>query len=570
MTELANSEGARPVLLVVDGDPAALRRVEQELQRRYSCDYRILCESSSEEALETIAALRRDGREVALVLAAQGTSGLAGDELLAKVRILFPNAKRGLLIEFGGWGDQPTAEAIRRAMALGRIDYYVLKPWRSPDEFFHRTVSEFLHEWSRVDPLARREIVLVGERWSPRSHELRTLLGRNGVPHTFYDADSDEGRRRLAESGRQVTGGPVVILFDGRVLDNPSNIELAAAYGVNTSLEGEREFDVVVVGAGPAGLSAAVYASSEGLKTLVVEAASIGGQAGSSSLIRNFLGFPRGVSGADLAQRAYQQAWIFGTRFVLMRSVVALRPAGRLRILTLSDGSEATARAVILATGVSYRRLGIPALEALIGAGVFYGSSVSEAQALAGQDVFIIGGGNSAGQAAVHLSRFARRVTLIVRGPSLADTMSRYLRDEIEASENILVRVNAEVIDGAGEERLASVTFRDSLSGVAITEKAAGLFVLIGAHPHTEWLPDEILRDDWGFIRTGQDAAREGETAVIPRFPFETTVPGVFAVGDVRHRGVQRVASAVGEGSVAIQQVHRYLMEKAVSPEAGR
>jgi thioredoxin reductase (NADPH) len=559
----------RPVLLLVDDEADWLDRIGQELRRRYSSDYRILCERSAAKALQALEAVRAAGEDVAVVLADQWIPEVTGSELLARVRELHPHAKRALLITWGAWGDRPTADAVLRAMALGHIDYYVLKPWQSPDELFHRTVTEFLHEWTRTHTSRPREIAIVAERRSPRAHDLSSLLGRNGVPHTFHPSDSAEGRRLLGETGREKAEVPVVVLLDGRVLVNPSNAELAGGYGVATELDERRDFDVVVVGAGPAGLAAAVYASSEGLRTLVVERESIGGQAGSSSLIRNYLGFSRGVSGADLAQRAYQQAWVFGTNFVLMREVVGLRAERERRLLTISDGSEATARAVVLAMGVSYRRLGISALEALNGTGVFYGASVSEVHALARQDAYIVGGGNSAGQAAVHLSRYAKQVSVLVRGSSLADSMSPYLVDELAAAGNIDVRSNTQVIDGGGQGRLERLTLRDTVTGETYEVEAAALFVLIGARPHTDWLPEVIARDDWGFLLTGPDLTRkEGWSPEQPAVMYETSMPGLFAVGDVRHGSVKRVASAVGEGSVVIQQVREYLKSSTVTGSA--
>jgi thioredoxin reductase (NADPH) len=558
------------VLLAVDDDKDQLARVAEELRRRYGSDYRVICESSSEAALSTLEAMQAAGDDVAVVLADQWMDGLTGSELMARTRVLHPRAKRALLIEWGAWGHRRTAEAILRAMALGHIDYYVLKPWRTPDEFFHRTITEFIHEWSRHGTFVRQEVEVVAPRWSPRGHEIRSLLARNGVPHVFHDSDSDRGRS-LLEMAHEAdpdlpldTDLPVVFLLDQDVLVDPSNTELAKAYGVSTELEAWRDFDVVVVGAGPAGLAASVYASSEGLRTLAIERESIGGQAGSSSLIRNYLGFSRGVSGAELAQRAYQQAWVFGTNFVLMQGATALRTEGARHVVTMADGSEATARAVILATGVEYRRLGIPALDELTGAGVFYGASVSEAQALHGQDAYIVGGGNSAGQAAMHLCRYARDVYLVVRGSSLADSMSQYLRELIERTDNIHVLCGTEVVDGGGAGRLEHLVLRDKRSGTTEEVPAAALFVLIGARPNTDWLPEEIERNPGGYVMTGPDAiaAKRERGYPEPTHPFkplETCVPGVFAVGDLRHNAVKRVASAVGEGSIVVRQVFEYL-----------
>ncbi len=556
---------ARAAILAVDDDQQALGRLEQELGRRYAGDYRVICERSVDHAMVELEAIREEGRELALVLVDQWLPDGTGEKLLAQVRELHPNAKRALLVEWGAWADRPTADAMLRAMARGSIDYYVIKPWRSPDEFFHRTVTEFLHEWSRSTGWSPQELVLVGARWSQRSHELRSLLTRSGAPHVFHPSDSPEGQRALAEVGKEGTEAPVAILMDGRVLVDPSNTELVCAYGLTTQLDHERrEFDVVVVGAGPAGLAAAVYGSSEGLTTLVVERESIGGQAGSSSLIRNYLGFSRGLSGAELAQRAYQQAWVFGAEFLLMNEVTSLRTEDGRHVLMTSEGTEVTARAVVLAMGATYRRLGIPALEALNGAGVFYGASVSEAQALAGEHVYVVGGGNSAGQAAVHLCRFASQVTVLVRAPSLAESMSRYLCEQIADTENIVVRHECEVVDGGGEGRLEEITVRDTATGETSKEAGGALFVLIGAQPHTAWLPDEIQRDPWGYLPTGSDVALKDRWPLErPPHMFETSLPGVFAAGDARQRSVKRVASAVGEGSVVIQQVHEYLERDA-------
>ena len=563
---------SRPVIFAVDDDLSSIGHISAELERRYDRDYRIFFSTSAREAVEQLERMQQAGDRVALVLADQWMPELTGPELLALVPDLHPQAKRALLVGWGDWGDEPTADAIRAAMALGRIDYYALKPWKSPDEYFHRTVSEFLHEWSRADASVPQEVNVVADPWSPRAHEIRNLLTRNGVPHVFHPNNSPDGEAVLRQAGQAGTTKPVVVMLDGRTFVDPSNAELARGYGAMTELEGRREFDVVIVGAGPAGLAAAVYASSEGLRALVVECESIGGQAGSSSRIRNYLGFARGVSGAELAQRAYQQAWVFGTTFLLMRDVTGLRTEDDDHVLTISDGSEVRARSVVLATGVTYRRLDIPDLERLHGSGVFYGSSPSEAPRFTGGQVCVVGGGNSAGQAAVHLSRYAERVTMVVRAPTLASSMSQYLRDEIDAIPCIDVRVSTQVVDGEGESRLERLTLRTA-AGDTTTVPADALFLLIGASPHTEWLPPEVARDEQGYVVTGPDVAgdRAGTGWRLERPPlmFETTVPGVFAVGDVRAQSVKRVASAVGEGSVVIQQVHQYLEGRTAQVASG-
>jgi thioredoxin reductase (NADPH) len=549
-----------PVILAVDGDADALARVTAELDRRYAADYRIARAADPSTAAPTLDSLKADGDEVALVLADRACA-----ELFGLARTLYPRAKRGLLIPWGGWGDDETAAAIRESMLLGRIDYYVLVPSAPADEYFHRTVTELLLEWQRSDPAVPREVTLVSDPEAARTHEIRNLLSRNGVPHAYFSCHSDEGRVLLRSANRTPADGPVVLLADGRVLDDPTGTELAQGYRVPTELE-RRDFDLVVVGAGPAGLAAAVYASSEGLSALVVERAAIGGQASSSARIRNYLGFPRGLSGAELAQRAYQQAWVFGTSFLLTKEVTELRPGGDGHVLELSDGADVRAAAVVLAMGVTYRQLEIPTLKRLAYRGVFYGTSPADAQAFAGKHVVVVGGGNAAGQAAVHLARYAAGVTIVVRGPTLATTMSQYLQDEIAASEKIAVRPETDVVDADGGERLERVQLQSGVGAAAWTP-AAGLFVLIGAHPHTDWLPEEIARDDQGYVVTDDALATAWPLGRRPLM-FETSAPGIFAVGDVRSRSVKRVAAAVGEGSVVVQQVHRYLelREPRVTP----
>jgi thioredoxin reductase (NADPH) len=557
VSELA---AGKPVLVAIDDDADALGRVQWELERRFGSDFRVVTEDSGSSGLAELEALKADGADVAVVLADQWMPGLSGSELLSRVRGLFPRAQRGLLVEWGAWGDPPTADAVLRAMALGHMDYYVLKPWQSPDELFHRTIAEFVHEWSRSATSRLREVTLVAPAEAPRTHELRSLLSRNGVPYAFHDCDTQQGAELLDEIGKQGVTDPVVLTKDGGVLLNPTNASLARAYGMQTGLKDKREYDVIVVGAGPSGLSAAVASSSEGMETLVVEGESIGGQAGSSSLIRNYLGFSRGITGAELAQRAYQQAWVFGSRFVLMRRATALRPDGDHLVVTLSDGAEATARVVVLATGVTYRRLGVPALEELVGSGVFYGASISQAQALAGQKVYIVGGGNSAGQAAMHLSRHCEHVTLVIRSSSLTTSMSAYLIHQIDVVPNIDVTVETEVVDADGDGRLEHLTLRHRRTGRDERVEAAALLVMIGAQPRSEWLPDSIERDERGFLVTDRDIS--GPRWALGRQPYslETSLPGVFAVGDVRKGSVKRVASAAGEGAIVVPSIIELVM----------
>ncbi|HEX8260285.1 MAG TPA: FAD-dependent oxidoreductase [Rubrobacteraceae bacterium] len=558
--ETASSGSSKPVLLIVDDEAEARRKIEHELRERYESDYRIVGEGSAEASLNKLRELEEAGEVLALVLADQWMPGMSGTDFLTRVREVYPTAKRALLVE---WGDRSVPKFILQAMALGRIDYYVNKPWGSVDERFHRVISEFLYDWAK-DHLPKFEAIrVVGEQWSPRSHELRDLLGRNGVLHTFHPADSREGQELLTRVGYDSARLPVVVLFDGQVLVDPSNMDIAHACGSNPSME-DLSYDLLIIGAGPAGLAAAVYGASEGLDTMVVEGEAVGGQVGTSSLIRNYLGFPQGISGAELAEQAAEQAWLFGATFAYMTHATDLRRAGDKLVVSLTCGNEVTARAVIVATGASYRRLDIPSLEALRGAGVFYGAAVTEAVAMKEQDVYVVGAGNSAGQAAMHLSKYASRVTVSVRDGSLASNMSDYLIQQIEATENIEVRLNTRVVDGGGEGRLERLVLEDSLSGTTETVPAAGLFVLIGAQPHTGWLPEELERDEKGFVFTGRDMPSYGRARRrwhLGRLPLsmETSIPGVFAVGDVRHGSVKRVASAVGEGSIAIQMVHEYL-----------
>jgi thioredoxin reductase (NADPH) len=589
---LPHSKMRAPGIVVVDSDPEELASIEEELTRRYGEDYEIVAKRSTTAALMTLKKMHEADQTVAVVLAEHWMEDLAGAEFLAHARRHHPDAKRALLVKWRAWADRNTAAAILNAMALGNIDYYVLKPSRAGDELFHRTISEFLHEWARLNRPESKEIRIVANQWSQRGHEIRDQFARSGVPYAFYTTDCEEGRDLLRDAHELVkddqkrslledaetrqTDLAVVYMPDEQPLVNPSEEEVTKAYGLATEVGERRDFDVIVIGAGPAGLAASVSASSEGLRTLTIERASIGGQAGSSSLIRNYLGFSRGVSGAELVQRAYQQAWVFGTNFVLTQSVDELHTEGNRHVVRLSDGSEATARAVILATGVAYRRLGIPSLEELHGRGVFYGASVSESQALAREDVYIIGGGNSAGQAAMHLCRHARSVTLLIRGSSLAESMSYYLRDQIDQVRNIDVQFCAEVVDGEGEDRLRRITIRDRETGETRPVSAAALFVMIGARPHTDWLPDWIERDDWGYVKTGPDAkAAKLEKGFTDQNEhdfqmFETCVPGVFAVGDLRHGAAKRVASAVGEGSVVVRQVLAYIEGESAPVEAAR
>lgn len=544
-----------PALVAVDENSEVLEAVEAQLLGRYANDYRIECLQDPDEALQTLSVLSETAVEVALVLVGQSLEASARDNLLDRVRQLHPHAKRVLLVAPSAWTDPAAARTIRAAIALGQIDHYVHTPATGLDEVFHEAVSDFLLEWARERLLVPQTVHIVGETWAGRAYELRDVFARCSVPHSFCLADSDEGRSFVAQAGADARL-PLMVLPDGRVLSDPSNAEIAEVAGAPMDLE-EHTFDLVIVGSGPAGLSAAVYGASEGLRVLVVDAGGIGGQARSSSLIRNYLGFGRGVSGSRLAEEAYQQAASFGASFVFMHRVTALARTGDSIKLWLADERVIDAGAVILATGASYRRLGIESLEALTGAGVFYGGSTSEAPGLTGKAVYVLGGGNSAAQAALHLARYAATVTLVVRARSLEAGISHYLVRTIEATPKIAVRLGTEVVGGGGEGHLRELELRERASGAQVTVAADALFVMIGARPQTDFLPERMARDDYGFLRTGDDLAPDEWPLERRPLELETSIPGVFAAGDVRHGSVKRVAAAVGEGSVAVQLVHR-------------
>jgi len=546
-------------VVAVSQDPVVLDAVRAQLVDRYAHDYRIECLRDPDDALALLETLADDGVGVALLLATRPTVEATGGLLLDAAHRLHPQAKRAMVVSAGAWADPRTADAIRASIALGRVDHFVLDPGPPPDEVFHEAVQSFLLEWARERRLVPQTVHIVGEEWSGRAYELRTVFEKCVVPHSFCLADSDKGRELLARAGDDAEL-PLMALPDGRVLCNPSNAEIAAAAGAPRSLD-ELAFELLVVGAGPAGLSTAVYGASEGLRVLVVDAGGIGGQARSSSLIRNYLGFAKGVSGSKLAEQAYDQAAGFGASFLFMHRATTLGRTGDELSLSLEDGRSVRAQAVVLAVGASYERLGIPELEELNGAGVFYGGPASEAPALTGADVYVVGGGNSAGQAALHLARYARRVTILVRAGALDSSMSHYLVQAIEAAPGIDVRTRTAVVAGGGESHLERLVLRGLATDLEETVPADALFVLIGSRPLTDWLPPELAKDEQGFLLTGEDV---GDAWPLERRPFslETSMPGVLAVGDVRHGSVKRVAAAVGEGAIAVQFAHRVLAEE--------
>ncbi len=556
-----------PMMVVCSRSDERRAAVAGQLEERYSATYEVVSVATSGEGADALVAASRDDRQVAILLADDPGQLVDGHTVFQVAARLFPDARRGLLVEWGAWGDRDTADLVLTLMGRGQIDYYVIRPWHSPDEYFHRTITEFLSEWDRAVGLRPREVSVVGDPASPRSHEIRRLLAHNGIPHGFVPTTAPEAGELLSRAGVQGSGSTVVVLLhDHRALVDPTNAELAAAYGVAVDVPDKSSFDLVVIGAGPAGLAAAVYGSSEGVRTLVVERESIGGQAGSSSLIRNYLGFARGVSGAELAQRAYQQAWVFGCSFAHSRAAVSLDTDDDGFVVGIEPGRTVHASSVVLATGVSYRRLGVAELLPYESTGVHYGASGFEAKGLKDGSAFVVGGGNSAGQAALNLARYARKVPILVRGTTLASSMSKYLIDALAAAD-VEVRVRSAIVGGGGSGRLEYVLVRDLATGEVATEPTDGLFVLIGAAPRTDWLPDMVLRDRWGYVITGDDVIGEGGRRAWPYDeapqPLETSVQGLFAVGDVRRGSVKRVASAVGEGSVVVSAVQTHLTRRA-------
>ena len=550
----------RPVILVVTENDHVRAALVEDLRRRFGADYRVLHAESGEAGLWRAAQVHREGGQVALCIADQTMVGLPAVEVLTRLREVAPMTKRVLLIDRGDWS---AAHPVVSAMALGQVDFHLYNPWKPLERILYPAVSEFLAAWDKSHDSSVVAVRIVGLGSSVRSHELRDTFTRVGLPYWFHEPHSAQGRALLAKVGASPSRLPVLVFYDGTVLIDPAPAEVWGVLGMRTRVDVD-SCDLVVVGAGPAGLASAVYAASEGLETLVLEASVPGGQAGTSSMIRNYLGFQRGISGEDLANRAVEQAWLFGTRFVLSQAAIRLDARGPLKRVTTGDGTEVTARAVVIACGVTWRRLDVPALEALVGAGVFYGAAGAEARAMQGREVFVVGAGNSAGQAAMHLSRYAASVTMLVRGSSLRASMSEYLVSEIEQAPNIQVRLGTEVVDGSGSGRLETLTLRSRVDASTEVVSASALFLLIGAEPRTGWLAGSVARDDHGYVLTGQDLLASGD--VSPAWPLqrppmllETSMPGVFAAGDVRHRSIKRVAAAAGEGSTAVQLVHEYL-----------
>jgi thioredoxin reductase (NADPH) len=546
---------ARPILLAVDDDVSVLEAVVQDLRRQYGATYRIMRAASGQAALDTLAQVKTRQEPVALLVSDQRMPGMTGVEFLERAMAIYPEARRVLLTAYAD------TEVAIRAINTARIHYYLTKPWDPPEEKLYPVLGDLLEDWQAGYRPRFEGVRVIGHRWSLRDHRVRTFLSQNQVPYKWLDAvGNEESLKLLTDAGLDPSHLPVVLFADGSALVDPEPEALAKRVGLR--VQAAQEFyDMVVVGAGPAGLAAAVYGASEGLRTLVIEPQAPGGQAGSSSRIENYLGFPSGVTGAELGRRAHTQATRFGAEFVTQRAT-GLRIDGQYRFVQLADGREVSGHVVLLAPGVQYRKLGIPGADRLTGQGIYYGAALVEAVSCKGEDVFVVGGANSAGQAALHFAKFALKVTMLVRGDGLSATMSKYLIDEIERTSNIVMETHTQVVGAQGEARLEALRLRGPRGEYKV--QASSLFVFIGAAPGAEWLPPCILRDEKGFLLAGPDLRSEGkmpEGWQEPREPFllETSVPGVFVAGDVRHGSVKRVASAVGEGSIAVQFAHQYL-----------
>jgi thioredoxin reductase (NADPH) len=546
---------ARPILLAVDDDVSVLEAVVQDLRRQYGSTYRIMRAAGGQAALDTLEQVKTRQEPVALLVSDQRMPGMTGVDFLERAMVIYPEARRVLLTAYAD------TEVAIRAINTARIHYYLTKPWDPPEEKLYPVLNDLLEDWQAGYKPPFEGVRVIGHRWSLRDHRMRTFLSQNHVPYKWLDAaGSEETLKLLTDAGLDPNRLPVVLFADGGSLVDPEPEALAARVGLR--VQATQEFyDMVVVGAGPAGLAAAVYGASEGLRTVVIEPQAPGGQAGSSSKIENYLGFPSGVTGAELGRRAHTQATRFGAEFVTQRAT-GIRIEGQYRFVQLADGHEVSSHVVLLAPGVQYRKLGIPGAERLTGQGIYYGAALVEAVSCKDEEVFVVGGANSAGQAALHFAKFARKVTMLVRGDGLSATMSKYLIDEIERTSNIVVEPRTQVLEAMGEERLEALKLNGPKGEFQVP--ASSLFVFIGAAPGTEWLPRSILRDEKGFLLAGPDLLSDGK---LPegwreeREPFllESSVPGVFVAGDVRHGSVKRVASAVGEGSIAVQFVHQYL-----------
>ena len=552
---------AVPAILTVDDEPEVLRAVERDLRRKYGRDYRILGASSGSSAIELLQQLKTRGDSLALTVADQRMPQLSGLDVLSQSMQLFPRAKRTLLTAYAD------TNAAIAAINTAKIDYYLLKPWDPPEEKLYPVLDDLLYDWQAGYKAPYNGVRVLGSRWSPASHQLKEFLGSNQVPYQWTDveiaAPDPDVQQLIPNVDLKSASLPLVVLPGGEVLSNPEVDDLAARIGLRTRAE-TSFYDFVIVGGGPAGLAAAVYGASEGLKTLLVERSAPGGQAGMSSRIENYLGFPAGLTGADLARRAFDQAKRFGAEILSPQEAVGLRVDGPYRFIKLRDGNEISCHALLIASGLSWKKLNIPGIERLQEAGVYYGSSMAEARLCSGEDVFVVGGANSAGQAAVYFAQFARSVTMLVRADSLEKSMSQYLIEQIREVPNIRVETGSEVVEVNGDGHLESITIANSATDSLRTESTSALFIFIGAVPCTAWLRGLLPMDERGYLLTGALLPRDGDR---PKgwkeerdpFIFESIIPGIFASGDTRHSSIKRVASAVGEGSITVQMVHQYL-----------
>jgi thioredoxin reductase (NADPH) len=551
---------AKPALFTIDDDQEVLKAVERDLRREYGDRFRVLPCNSGATALEALKQLKLRNEPVSLFLVDQRMPYMTGVEFLEEAMELFPEAKRVLLTAYAD------TNAAIHAINTTKIDYYLMKPWEPPSERLYPVLNDLLDDWIATFRPPFEGIRVIGHRWSLRSHQIKDFLARNQIPYQWLDLELEEEARRLAMYACSDTPQlPLVLFSDSSHLVDPTNIQIAEKIGLNRRAA-MPFYDLIIVGAGPAGLAAAVYGASEGLRTVLIEKEAPGGQAGTSSRIENYLGFPVGLSGADLARRAVTQARRFGVEILMPQEVTRVRVKDPYRFITLKDGTELSCHALMVATGVSYRKLDVPGIEALTGRGVYYGAAMTEALSCRGEEVYIVGGANSAGQAAMYFSKYAHRVTLLVRGDSLAKSMSQYLIAQIQETENITVQVHSSVVEVQGDTSLKAITIANAETGELKSVKATSLFIFIGAMPHTDWLDGVVERDKQGFILSGAELLRNkcrprGWTKERNPFLLETSVPGIFVAGDVRYGSVKRVASAVGEGAIAVQFIHQYLSQ---------
>jgi thioredoxin reductase (NADPH) len=549
---------SKPIIITVDDEPQVLNAVERDLRRHYGGDYRIVKATSGAEALEAVRQLKARNAPVALFLADQRMPEMEGTDFLAEARKLYPDAGKVLLTAYAD-----TEAAINSINTIG-LDHYLMKPWDPPEQTLYPVLDDLLSDWQATVPLPYDGIRVAGTLWSPSSHRVKDFLARNRIPYQWLDIEKDAEARELVEAiGSGQRRLPVVFLPSGEVLVEPENRALAESCGLQTQAT-QPFYDVIIIGAGPAGLGAAVYGASEGLRTLMIDKEATGGQAGTSSRIENYLGFPKGLSGADLARRATAQALRLGAEILTAQEVTGVRVEDPYRFVTLSDGTELSCRALVIATGVSVRTLDAPGIDALTGAGIYYGAALTEAAYYRGQHIVVVGGANSAGQGAMFFSRYASKVTMLVRGSSLANSMSQYLIDQIESTDNIDVRCQTEVVEAIGEDRLEALDIIDKQTGKTGRLPAAAMFLFIGAVPHSEMVAGIVDCTPAGFVLTGPDLVQNGKKPrswTLKRDPYllETSVPGIFAAGDVQEGAIRRVASAVGQGAVAISLVHQYL-----------